>query len=60
MIWLDLLKYRFIVTTFNIFVLGLSFHLFQESIKSIKRKGGISKWIIQSVSPSTWRRLWND
>ncbi|MEK4721479.1 hypothetical protein NST66_28775 [Priestia sp. FSL W8-0524] len=58
--WQELLKYWFAVTTFNIFVLGLSFHLFQESIKSIKQKGGIRKWIIQSVSPSTWRRLWND
>jgi|APAga8741244001_1050109.scaffolds.fasta_scaffold159918_2 hypothetical protein len=58
--WLQVFKTWFAVTTFNIFVLGLSFHLFQESIKSIKRKGGIRKWIIQSMSPSTWRRLWND
>ncbi|MHC8969144.1 hypothetical protein [Priestia aryabhattai] len=58
--WPQVFKVWFAVTTFNIFVLGLSFHLFRESIKSIKRKGGIRKWIIQSVSPSTWRRLWND
>ncbi|WP_310883764.1 hypothetical protein [Priestia megaterium] len=58
--WPQVFKAWFAVTTFNVFVLGLSFHLFRESIKSIKRKGGIRKWIIQSVSPSTWRRLWND
>ncbi|WP_179864943.1 hypothetical protein [Priestia megaterium] len=58
--WPQVFKTWFAVTTFNIFVLGLSFHLFRESIKSIKRKGGIRKWIIQSMSPSTWRRLWND
>ena len=58
--WPQIFKVWFAVTTFNIFVLGLSFHLFRESIESIKRKGGIRKWIIQSVSPSTWRRLWND
>lgn len=58
--WLQVFKTWFAVTTFNIFVLWLSFHLFRESIKSIKRKGGIRKWIIQSVSPSTWHRLWND
>jgi len=60
MTWQELLTYRFVVTTSNIFILGLSIYLVQESIKSIKRKGGIRKWIIQSVSPSTWRRLWND
>ena len=58
--WPQVFKVWFVITTFNIFVLGLSFHLFRESIKSITRKGGIRKWIIQSVSPSTWRRLWND
>jgi len=58
--WPQAFKVWFAVTTFNVFVLGLSFHLFRESIKSIKRKGGIRKWTIQSVSPSTWRRLWND
>jgi hypothetical protein len=58
--WPQVFKVWIAVTTFNVFVLGLSFHLFRESIKSIKRKGGIRKWIIQSVSPSTWRRLWND
>jgi hypothetical protein len=60
MTWQELLTYWFVVTTSNIFILGLSIYLIQESIKSIKRKGGIRKWIIQSVSPSTWRRLWND
>jgi hypothetical protein len=60
MTWQELLTYWFVVTTSNIFILGLSIYLIQESIKSIKRKGGICKWIIQSVSPSTWRRLWND
>lgn len=60
MTWQELLTYWFVVTTSNIFILGLSIYLVQESIKSIKRKGGIRKWIIQSVSPSTWRRLWND
>lgn len=58
--WQQVFKIWFGVTTCNIFVLGLSLHLFQESIKSIKRKGGIRKWIIQSLSPSTWRHLWND
>lgn len=58
--WQQVFKVWFAVTTFNIVVLGSSFHLFQESVKSIKQKGGIRKWIIQSVSPSTWRRLWND
>lgn len=58
--WQELLTYWFVVTTSNIFILGLSIYLIQESIKSIKQKGGIRKWIIQSVSPSTWRRLWND
>ncbi|WP_455920130.1 hypothetical protein [Priestia megaterium] len=58
--WQELLTYWFVVTTSNIFILGLSIYLVQESIKSIKQKGGIRKWIIQSVSPSTWRRLWND
>ncbi|GAB1809791.1 hypothetical protein [Priestia megaterium] len=56
--WPQVFKTWFAVTT--LFVLGLSFPLFRESIKSIKRKGGIRKWIIQSMSPSTWRRLWND
>ncbi|BFI99880.1 MAG: hypothetical protein PME_23160 [Priestia megaterium] len=60
MTWQELLTYWFVVTTSNIFILGLSIYLIQESIKSIKRKGGIRKWIIQSTSPSTWRRLWND
>jgi len=60
MTWQELLTYWFVVTTSNIFILGLSIYLVQESIKSIKRKGGIRKWIIQSVSPSTWRQLWND
>jgi len=60
MTWQELLTYWFVVTTSNIFILGLSIYLIQESIKSIKQKGGIRKWIIQSVSPSTWRRLWND
>ena len=55
--WPQVFKVWLGITTFNIFVLGLGFHLFQESIKSIKRKGGIRKWIIQSVSPSTWRHL---
>jgi hypothetical protein len=58
--WQELLTYWFVVTTSNIFILGLSIYLVQESIKSIKQKGGIRKWIIQSMSPSTWRRLWND
>jgi len=60
MTWQELLTYWFVVTRSNIFILGLSIYLVQESIKSIKQKGGIRKWIIQSVSPSTWRRLWND
>ena len=60
MTWQELLTYWFVITTFNVFVLGLSIYVIQITIESIKRKGGIRKWIIQSVSPSTWRRLWND
>lgn len=60
MTWQELLTYWFVITTFNVFVLGLSIYVIQITIESIKRKGGIRKWIIQSVCPSTWRRLWND
>jgi hypothetical protein len=60
MTWQELLTYWFVITTFNVFVLGLSIYVIQITIESINRKGGIQKWIIQSTSPSTWRRLWND
>ncbi|KNH23892.1 hypothetical protein ACS78_08030 [Priestia megaterium] len=54
------LKFWFAITTFNIFVLGLGFYLFRNSIESIKRRGGIRKSLIHAVSRSTWERLWNN
>ncbi|AJI23790.1 hypothetical protein H8R29_23735 [Priestia megaterium] len=58
--WAKVFQTWFAVTIFNIFVLGLGIHLLRESIKSIKRKGGIRNFISHSISRSTWYRLWND